>query len=143
MENFESFEEEKQHTNKLTYQTKFLHKIIEEKDIWKLDEPSVLFAVGIMDKIKAKQEKPVFHKGIIAFFGTVWATILGLAIWKSAENTQSISWEVPKLGFSAWLNFLNIEISSSLIMLSYLILLTWGLFFIGKILQTKMSNSEQ
>ena len=96
-----------------------------------------------MDKIKAKQEKPVFHRGIIVFFGLIWATILGLAIWKSAENAKSISWEVPKLDFTAWLNVLNIEASSSVTMLSYLILTAWGLFFISKILQTKMLNSKQ
>jgi hypothetical protein len=143
MENFESFEEEKKQADKLAHQTKFLHKILKEKEVWKLDEPSILFAANIMDKIKVKQEKPVFHKGVLVFFGMVWATIIGLAIWKSVENVRPTSWEVPELDFSAWLNFLHFEASSSVVMLSYLILIVWSLFLIGRVLQTKMLDNEQ
>jgi len=144
MENFESFEEEKKQTDKLAHQTKFLHKIVAEKEVWKLDEPSILFAANIMDKIKAKQEKPVFHKGLLVFLGTVWASIIGLAIWKSAENVKPISWQVPKLDFSAWLNFLHLhlEASSFVVMFAYLILVIWSLFLISRVLQTKLLDNK-
>ena len=140
MENFESFEEEKKHLNKLPKEVQWLHQAKEEKT-WGLDEPSILFASNIMSKIKAKEEKPVFHKGIIGLFGLTWGLILGLGIWKSLENTSSSKWEVPSLDFSKLSSIFNFETNSSILMFSYLILVFWGLFLLNKFLQK--SNLKQ
>lgn len=134
MENFESFEEEKRHQGKLPKEVQWLHKAKEEKT-WGLDEPSILFASNIMSKIKAKKEKPVFHKGIIGLFGLTWGLILGLGIWKSLENINKMKWEMPNWDFSTISSLFNFETSPSVVMFSYLLLVFWGLFLLNKFLQ--------
>lgn len=136
MENFESFEEEKKHLEKLPKEVRWLHQIKEEK-ILGLDEPSVLFASDIMSKIKAKEEKPVFHKGISILFGIIWGGILGLAVWKSSENISISNWTIPSLDFSKFNSIFSFKISSSMMMFSYLLLVFWGLFLLNKFLQKK------
>lgn len=134
MENIESFEEEKKHLGKLPKEVQWLHRAKEEKT-WNLEEPSILFTSKIMSKIKAKQEKPVFHKGVIVVFGLTWGLILGLGIWKSLENTSSIKWKIPDWDFSKLSNLFQIEMNGTITFLAYLLVLFWGLFLLNKILQ--------
>ncbi|GAB4134162.1 MAG: hypothetical protein OHK0045_20490 [Raineya sp.] len=141
MENFDSFEEERKHFGKLPKEAQWLHKAKEEKT-WGLDEPSILFASSVMSKIKAKEEKPVFHKSVTALFGLVWLCILGLAIWKSLESTTK--WQIPDLDFSKMSSVFYFEVNSSIMMFSYLLLVFWGLFLINRFLQgnnTKQNTS--
>jgi len=140
MENFESFEEEKKHFNKLPKELQWLHQAKEEKS-WGLEEPSIFFASSIMSKIKAKQEKPVFHRGIIALFGLTWGLILGLGIWKSLESISPRKWGIPNLDFFKLSSAFNFECNSSLVMFSYLLLVFWGLIFLNKFLLS--NNSKQ
>jgi hypothetical protein len=140
MENFESFEEEKKHLSHLPKEAQWLHKVKDEK-MWGLDEPSILFTSNIMSKIKAKQEKPVFNKGIMIFFGLVWAVILGLAVWKSLEKLSPSHWEIPRWDFSKLPNLANFEASSTLMMFAYLLVVFWGLFLLNRVLQ-KNANEK-
>lgn len=141
MENFESFEEEKKHFNNLPKEAQWLHKVNEEK-IWKLDAPSILFASNIMTQIKAKQEKPVFNKGVMSFFGLIWVVILGLAVWKSLESLSPTNWEMPRLDFSKLPNLADFEASSTLMMFAYLLVVFWGLFLLNRVLQNNANEKS-
>jgi hypothetical protein len=136
METFNSFEEEKQQKDQLPQEAKWLHKVLEDEKMWKMDEPSILFTANIMDKIKTKQ-RPIFHKGVIWLFGIIWTSILVLAVAKAIPTLKPTSWQLPTWDTSQWSKFFSFEANASLLMLANMILAVWVFFLINRFLQNK------
>jgi len=136
MDNFNSFQDEKNKKEELPQEAKWLHKVLEEEKTWVLDEPSILFTANLMDKIKTKQ-RPVFHKGVVWLFGVVWAAIFVVAVGMAIPKAKPISWEMPNWDTKMLTNFFSFEANASLVMLANMLLAVWIFFIVHRFLQSR------